>query len=128
MDKKEKSLTLADFIENNYKLISTLGVFIALTVYAKSLNSSFGEFLHGVFIIQAILIWYEIYMKIPVDTKALSTISFFQTGLVLPLSYFILEMFKKNTLVATISIVLIILIVVILIARTIYKHKLQKTG
>lgn len=122
-----KALTLADFIEANYRLISALGVFTALTIYARSLNSGLGDFLLGVFTIQAILIWFEIYMKIPIDTKAFSTISFFQTTLILPFSYLIFDVFKNGTLIGRICVGLFFLILIIFIVLIVRKRKKDKS-
>lgn len=120
---KGKEITLANFIDDNYRLISALGVFVALSIYAKTTNSFYGNALSGVFLIQSILIWYELYKKVPLDTKAFSSISFFESLLIAPLTYLIVDLGMKNILLGAGLFLSVILIYTILIGIRIFKNK-----
>lgn len=113
------NMSLSDFIENNYKLIASLGVFIALALFAKTIKV---DILYVTFIIQAILIWLEIYMKIPVNTPAFSKISIFESAFIFPIGYIIYDFLEgKSLLEIIIYLIFMIAIAVSLVVLSIKK-------
>jgi hypothetical protein len=69
----EKLMTLEDFLKQNEKLITTFGVFIALTMFAMSLPIKIiGAGLSFLFLTLSILIWIELWRKFPSKEGSLS--------------------------------------------------------
>jgi len=63
---KDKSPTLFDFIEENQRLITVLGVFTALTVFSSNLPlKPFGYVLSFMFMSLTVLLWLELWQKFP---------------------------------------------------------------
>lgn len=63
---QEEFHTLSDYIEQNSKLISVLGVFTALTVFSHNLNiKTIGNILSFVFLSLTIIVWLELWTKFP---------------------------------------------------------------
>ncbi len=61
-----KGVTLETFIKRNEQLLSALGAFSALTVLSQNLASSLFRYgLSFIFFIGTILIWFELYFKLP---------------------------------------------------------------
>ncbi len=62
----KKPNSLSDYIENNSKLISVLGVFTALTVFSYNLTiKPIGNILSFVFLTITIIVWLELWTKFP---------------------------------------------------------------
>ncbi len=62
----EPENTISTFVEVNHKLITVLGVFTALTVFAANLPlRPFGNILSFMFLALAILVWLELWAKFP---------------------------------------------------------------
>lgn len=58
--------SLAAFIEENQRVITVLGVFTALTVFASNLRPvEFGQFLSSLFLTLTTLIWLELWGRFP---------------------------------------------------------------
>jgi len=79
--------TLFDFIEINHKIISSLGVFTALTIFSMSLQLAYiGNLLTILFLMLTILLWFEIVWRLPWGDSSI-TLSCFKYGirLVFPL-------------------------------------------
>ena len=65
-DSKNKHHTLASFIEDNHKLLTTLGVFTALTVFASNIDPKpVGNILSIFFLTLTVLIWLEVWERFP---------------------------------------------------------------
>ena len=61
-----KEITLGEFIEENERLITVLGVFIALTIFSINLAANFiGQMLAFAFISMTVLVFFEIYWRLP---------------------------------------------------------------
>jgi len=58
--------SLTQYIEENHKLITVLGVFTALTVFARSLPiTTLGLFLSFLFMTLAVFVWLELFARFP---------------------------------------------------------------
>lgn len=67
----ESTTTLNDFIESNHKLLSTLGIFTALSVFATNLpHKAFGHILSFVFMGITLLLWFELFGRFPAKGAA----------------------------------------------------------
>ena len=65
-DSIKKQTTLSEFIEDNHKLITTLGVFTALTIFTKTQTTGqISGLLSFLCLSMALLIWVELWRKIP---------------------------------------------------------------
>lgn len=65
-EKAKDQVTLAQFIEANHKLLSTLGIFTALSVFSGNLGlRSLGYILSFLFLSGTILLWFELLMRFP---------------------------------------------------------------
>jgi hypothetical protein len=65
-DTQKNENKLDTFIEDNYKLLSILGVFTALTVFATSITVKWIAYvLSFLFLTETILIWLELWAKFP---------------------------------------------------------------
>jgi len=63
---KSPKVSLSDFIEANHKLLSALGIFTALSVFAMNLpNKACGYILSFVFMWITILMWFELFGRFP---------------------------------------------------------------
>ncbi|SRR5581483_313252 len=63
---EEKQITLTDFVDENSKLISALGVFTALTVFSTNLTlKPYGYALSFAFMTLTVLLWLELWGKYP---------------------------------------------------------------
>jgi hypothetical protein len=87
-------MTIAQFIEQNDKLLQALGIFIALTVFSSSLPVQLlGYFLSFFFIFATILVWFELWDKFP--KTATRSLVFFENTLTLAsfglVVYFLLD-------------------------------------
>ena len=61
-----KEHTLAEFIEDNHKLITVLGVFTALTVFSSTLElRAFGYVLSFLFMTLTVFVWLELWSRLP---------------------------------------------------------------
>jgi len=59
-------VSLSGFIEENHKLLSTIGIFTALTVFSFNLKLSlFGYGLSFLFLAMTVLLWLELISKFP---------------------------------------------------------------
>jgi hypothetical protein len=73
--------TLYDFIDTNHKLISSLGVFIALTLFSMSLRLSYlGNLLTILLLLLTILIWFELVWRLPWGDVSI-TLGLFKYGI-----------------------------------------------
>jgi len=64
--KGRATTTLADFIDENQRIITVLGVFTALTVFAGNLRpEEFGQLLSSLFLTLTLLIWLELWGRFP---------------------------------------------------------------
>jgi hypothetical protein len=65
-NKRKKIISLSDFIDQNHKLISVLGIFTALTVFTSSLQvKAIGNILSFIFLALTVLVWFELWGKFP---------------------------------------------------------------
>lgn len=65
-DKRDEQPTLSDFIENNYRILTSLGIFTALTAFSLNLPFKYvGQFLAFLFMTLAFIVWIELWTKIP---------------------------------------------------------------
>lgn len=61
-----KEVTLGEFIETNYKLLSTLGIFTVLAVFSNNLQlKEIGNLLSFLFVAAMVLIWHELWVSFP---------------------------------------------------------------
>jgi hypothetical protein len=59
-------MTLGEFIETNHKLLSTLGIFIALIVFSINLpDNFFGNMISFLLLAIIFLIWIEVFRRLP---------------------------------------------------------------
>jgi len=66
VDESKEIVTLSDFIDENQKLITVLGVFTALTVFAGNISlAPFRNILSFLFMSLAIIVWIELWRKFP---------------------------------------------------------------
>lgn len=66
IEKEKPKPTLASAVEENHKLITVLGVFTALTVFAANLRlQPFGQVLSFLFMSLTILVWFELWGRFP---------------------------------------------------------------
>ena len=82
MEKDNKEIkqknTIKKFIEENDKLLTAFSIFIALTLFASSLeNELIGIFLSFLFLSVAILIWFEMIRSLPIIENEFSTLGYF---------------------------------------------------
>lgn len=62
----QKIPTLSEFVENNEKLISVLGVFTAVSLFVSGLSVHwFGYMLSFMFMILTVILWLELWSKFP---------------------------------------------------------------
>jgi hypothetical protein len=65
-DEVKKKVSLVDFVEDNHKLITTLGVFTALTVFVSNLPlKTLGYLLSFLFLTGTVLVWSELWSRFP---------------------------------------------------------------
>jgi membrane-associated HD superfamily phosphohydrolase len=65
-ESQPEKLSLSSFIEKNYKLLSVLGIFTALTVFSSNLSFKWiSSTLSFLFLTITVLIWLEIWAKFP---------------------------------------------------------------
>ncbi len=77
-----KKLTISDFIEENYKLISTLAFLTALTVFAGNLTlKPLGQLLSFLGWVATVLIWCELCGKFPGAKQATAPLVLFGSTL-----------------------------------------------
>lgn len=66
IEKKNEKKSLTEFIEQNHKLISVLGILTALTVFTYNLPLKLlGYLLSFGFLFLTILVWFELWAKFP---------------------------------------------------------------
>jgi hypothetical protein len=70
MDKEEiatsEKISLATFVEQNHKLLTIIGVFTAISIFATNINLLFvATFLSFLFLLLTILLWFELISKFP---------------------------------------------------------------
>jgi hypothetical protein len=66
---KKKKPTLFDFIEENQRLVTVLGVFTALTVFSSNVPlKPFGYVLSFLFMSLTVLLWLELWQKFPSES------------------------------------------------------------
>ncbi len=66
----EKEKTLKDFIEENHKLISVLGIMVAITTFSYNLPlKSAGYILSFIFLSISLVLWIELIKNFPKDPK-----------------------------------------------------------
>jgi hypothetical protein len=77
---EEKNIpSLSQFLEDNQKLISVLGVFNAITVFSLSLPyKKMSLMLSFAFLSITIIIWIELWAKFPRDTRVTTRLSIFE--------------------------------------------------
>lgn len=64
--RKPQGLPLGAFLEENQRLITLLGVFSALTLFAGTVRPvEFGRFLSSIFLTLVVLIWLELWSRFP---------------------------------------------------------------
>lgn len=74
---KEKKTTLRDFLIKEHNLISSLGVFVALTIFSHSfLEGIFAIFLPLLFLLLAILIFFELWEQFPKNGGSIRLVFF----------------------------------------------------
>lgn len=77
----EEKPTLYDYIEENHKLITTLGVFTALTLFAKqTIPDYIGSLLSALFLTLTLLVWLELVGRFP-PKMGTSTMYWFESVL-----------------------------------------------
>jgi hypothetical protein len=88
--KQEQSYeTLFEFVEQNQKLITVLGVFTALTVFANNIPfADFSSLLSFLFLTIALIVWIELFMRAKVANNANWRLKVFEN--ILSLSVFAL--------------------------------------
>jgi hypothetical protein len=65
----QKEMSLWEFIEENHKILSVLGVFTALAVFASKLEfQPLGNVLAILFLSLIVLMWRELWDKVPPDS------------------------------------------------------------
>lgn len=63
---KPEELSLNDFIEKNHKIISTIGIFVAITVFTTNLKIEFfSVILSFLFLLMTVMVWLELLGKFP---------------------------------------------------------------
>ena len=73
--------TLHQYIEENHKLITTLGVFTALTLFARQIPSpQFASILSLLFLTLSMIVWFELFGRFPAKTGTL-TLMYFESAL-----------------------------------------------
>lgn len=66
---EKEQTSLSDFVRENDKLISTLGVFTALTIFSANLSiKSYGYALSFAFMALSLLLWFELWARFPSST------------------------------------------------------------
>lgn len=74
-----KNTSLASFVESNHKLISALGIFTALTVFATSISLRAVAYSFSFLLLAAtFLLWVELWSKFPDRSKSSLRLSLFQ--------------------------------------------------
>ncbi len=77
----EDKPSLHQYIEENHKLITTLGVFTALTLFARqSVPDFLGSLLSALFLTLALLVWFELAGRVP-PRMGTSTMYWFESTL-----------------------------------------------
>lgn len=77
----EEKITLRDFLIKEHTLISSLGVFIALTIFSASfLKGIVGDFLSLLFLLLSILIFFELWKQFP-KTRGSTKLALFESYL-----------------------------------------------
>lgn len=79
-NKKEKLISLSDFIENNHKLISSLGIFTALTAFSMNITNKYFKFgLSFLSLTLSVMLFIELIGQFP--KKGASLLGWFETVL-----------------------------------------------
>lgn len=67
---ENNKVSLEEFIKQNEQLLSALGIFAALIVLSRSLNSSLtASLLSFVFVAGLIIIWFDVWSKLPEEKR-----------------------------------------------------------
>jgi hypothetical protein len=114
MSKKEeqnlaKKVSLPNFIEQNYRLLTTMGVFGGLTTLFTRLENA--SYLSVISFLMFIVIGIELYRKIPKEVKSLS-LAIFESlivMLVISLTIYLLTYFYLDLMLVLPSLVIVIL-------------------
>ncbi len=64
-DEEPKQMTLLDFVEGHQRLLTVLGVFMALSVFMRTVSPSAKNSLYFITLALALLVWLEIALRIP---------------------------------------------------------------
>jgi len=77
-DSEDQEVTLQAFIEDNYRLLSALAIFTALTVFATSISlEGIRTALSFLFLTETILIWFELWASFP-SKSGTTRLAFFE--------------------------------------------------
>ena len=98
-EERKVKVTLSDFIEDNYKLLSVLGILTALTIFSGNLTPrAIGSVLSLAFLSEAVLVWLELWAKFP--RKGSLRLVFFENILSLiimtVIAYWLIELQKMS--------------------------------
>lgn len=90
-ENKPSPMTLSEFIEDNHKLISVLGIFSAITVFSASLDFLPGkQFLTGMLLTLSVLLWIELVGKFPSE-KVTGLLTWFENILSLTVAFIVIS-------------------------------------
>ena len=110
---KEKH-TLSTFIEDNYRLLSAVGLFTALTVFASNLEIRVvGAFLSFLLLSATVILWLELMEKFPAGIPATGRLTWFETilsyAMLVVVFYWLLQFrgFWRSLLVIPIALVVV---------------------
>jgi len=112
-DQKAEKNTLSEFVENNNRLLSAVGLFTALTIFATSLEIEIlGAFLSFLLLSATVILWMELLEKFPASAPATAKLTWFESTLSLAMLvvvfYWLLQFrgFWRSLLVIPIVLVL----------------------
>ncbi len=111
--KAKKENTLGDFVEDNSKLLSAVGLFTALTVFSSTLEPRVvGAFLSFLFLSATVVLWFELMEKFPAGTPATGRLTWFETilsfAMLVVVFYWLLQFrgFWRSWLIIPIALIL----------------------
>jgi len=81
-DQKAEKNTLSEFVEKNNRLLSAVGLFTALTIFATNLEPRvIGAFLSFLLLSATVMLWMELLEKFPASAPATAKLTWFETTL-----------------------------------------------
>ena len=81
-DQQAERNTLGEFIENNHRLLSAVGLFTALTIFATNLEIEIlGAFLSFLLLSATVILWMELLEKFPASAPATAKLTWFESTL-----------------------------------------------